>query len=119
MKSRSRSTTGLVYAAAGMVIFLEDAWASSHRISRRAISRGISSSVHIAAARGESHDPAPAPLSPARSPLRPTGQMILPPRYYLLRLVRRGPLVPGRLRWLDHAPEDPEWNKLDRGRLSI
>ncbi len=41
------------------------------------------------------------------------------PRYYLLRAVRYGPLVPARLRWLDHAPEDPETNKLDRGRLSI
>lgn len=42
-----------------------------------------------------------------------------PPLYYLVRQVRFGPLVPARLRWLDHAPEDPAENKLDRGRLSI
>jgi hypothetical protein len=42
-----------------------------------------------------------------------------PPRYFLLRLKRDGPLVPGRLRWLDHAPEDPPDNKLDRGNHSI
>ena len=41
------------------------------------------------------------------------------PRYFLMRAVRHGPLVPARLRWLDHAPEDPDENKLDRGRLSI
>jgi len=41
------------------------------------------------------------------------------PRYFLLRVRRDGPLVPARLRWLDHAPEDPPTNKLDRGRLSI
>lgn len=38
--------------------------------------------------------------------------------YFLLRVRRRGPLVPARIRLIDHAPEDPEWNKLDRGRLS-
>jgi hypothetical protein len=37
----------------------------------------------------------------------------------MLRVVRTGPLVPARLRWLDHAPDDPPENKLDRGRLSI
>lgn len=41
------------------------------------------------------------------------------PQHFLMRLRRDGPLVPARLRWLDHAPEDPEDNKLDRGRLSI
>jgi hypothetical protein len=40
-------------------------------------------------------------------------------RHFRLRLRRGGPLVPARIRWLDFAPEDPEWNKLDRGRLSI
>ncbi len=40
------------------------------------------------------------------------------PRYFMLRLRRDGPLVPGRLRWLDHEPGEPD-NKLDRGRLSI
>lgn len=39
---------------------------------------------------------------------------LAPPRHFLLRLTRLGPLVPARLRWLDHAPEDPAWNKLDR-----
>jgi hypothetical protein len=41
------------------------------------------------------------------------------PQHFLLRVVRGGPLVPARLRWLDHAPDDPDDNKLDRGRLSI
>lgn len=41
------------------------------------------------------------------------------PRHFLLRLRRRGPLVPARLHWIDHAPGDPQDNKLDRGRLSI
>jgi hypothetical protein len=37
----------------------------------------------------------------------------------MLRVRRDGPLVPARLRWLDHAPDDPPENRLDRGRLSI
>jgi len=41
------------------------------------------------------------------------------PLYFMLRVTRLGPLVPARLRWLDHAPEDPPDNKLDRGRLSV
>lgn len=46
--------------------------------------------------------------------------MTLPaPRHFLMRLVRGGPLVCARLRWLDHALEDPPENKLDRGRLSV
>lgn len=44
--------------------------------------------------------------------------MTLPaPRFFMLRVRRDGPLVPARLRWLDHEP-GVEWNKLDRGRLS-
>jgi hypothetical protein len=39
-----------------------------------------------------------------------------PPRHYLIRLRRDGPLVPARLRWLDHEPGEPD-NKLDRGSL--
>ena len=34
-------------------------------------------------------------------------------RYEILRLVRRGPLMPVRLFWCDHEPSDPT-NKLDR-----
>lgn len=30
-----------------------------------------------------------------------------PPRYYLLRAVRQGPLVPARLHWIDHEPGEP------------
>jgi hypothetical protein len=41
------------------------------------------------------------------------------PQYFMMRVRRGGPLVPARLRWLDHAPDDPEDNRLDRGRLSI
>lgn len=37
----------------------------------------------------------------------------------MLRVRRDGPLVAARLRWLDHAPQDPPENKLDRGRLSV
>jgi hypothetical protein len=40
-------------------------------------------------------------------------------RYFLLRVTRYGPLVPARLFWCDHAPDDPPDNRLDRGRLSI
>ena len=36
-----------------------------------------------------------------------------PPRYFLLRLTRHGPLVPGRLRFIDHEP-GVETNKRDR-----
>jgi hypothetical protein len=39
------------------------------------------------------------------------------PRHFLMRLRRDGPLVPARLRWLDHEPGEPD-NKLDRGRLT-
>jgi len=39
--------------------------------------------------------------------------------HYLLRAVRFGPLVPARLWWCDHGPDDPADNKLDRGRLSV
>ena len=39
-----------------------------------------------------------------------------PARYFLLRLTRDGPLVPARLRWIDHEPGEAE-NKLDRGRI--
>jgi hypothetical protein len=38
--------------------------------------------------------------------------------YWLMQVVRGGPLTPARLRVLDHAPDDPPWNKLDRGNLS-
>jgi hypothetical protein len=40
------------------------------------------------------------------------------PRYFVLRLVRDGPLLPARLLWLDHEPGVPD-NKLDRGRASL
>lgn len=40
-------------------------------------------------------------------------------QHYMLRLTRLGPLVPARIRWIDHAPQDPPENKLDRGRLSV
>ena len=36
------------------------------------------------------------------------------PSYFLMRLVRNGPLVPARLMYLDHGPDDPPDNKLDR-----
>jgi hypothetical protein len=39
--------------------------------------------------------------------------------HFMLRVTRLGPLVPARIRLLDHAPEDPPWNRLDRGRLSL
>jgi hypothetical protein len=39
---------------------------------------------------------------------------IPPPRYFLMRQRRDGPLVPARLWWCDHDPADPD-NKLDRG----
>jgi len=39
-------------------------------------------------------------------------------RHFVLRVTRYGPLVPARLRWLDHEPGVPE-NRLDRGRLSL
>lgn len=38
------------------------------------------------------------------------------PRYYLMRLVRHGPLVPARQQWLDHEPGELS-NKRDRGGL--
>jgi hypothetical protein len=38
--------------------------------------------------------------------------------YYLLRLTRRGPLVPARLVFLNHEPGVPD-NLLDRGHRSI
>ncbi len=38
--------------------------------------------------------------------------------HFLLRVTRLGPLVPARIRLLDHAPQDPPENTLDRGRLS-
>jgi hypothetical protein len=41
------------------------------------------------------------------------------PRYFVLRLTRYGPLLPARLWWCDHGPEDPPDNKLDRGRLNL
>jgi hypothetical protein len=40
-------------------------------------------------------------------------------RYFLLRAVRHGPLLPARLYWCDHGPDDPPENRLDRGRLSL
>jgi hypothetical protein len=40
-------------------------------------------------------------------------------RHFLLRVTRYGPLVPARLFWCDHGPDDPPDNKLDRGRLSL
>jgi len=40
-------------------------------------------------------------------------------RHFLLRVTRYGPLVPVRLHWCDHGPDDPPDNKLDRGRLSL
>lgn len=40
-------------------------------------------------------------------------------KYYVLRLARFGPLLPARLYWCDHGPDDPPENKLDRGRLSL
>lgn len=40
-------------------------------------------------------------------------------RHFLLRVTRYGPLVPGRLWWCDHGPDDPPDNRLDRGRLSL
>lgn len=40
-------------------------------------------------------------------------------RYFLLRAVRHGPLLPARLYWCDHGPDDPPTNRLDRGRLSL
>jgi hypothetical protein len=36
-----------------------------------------------------------------------------PPQHFVLRLVRGGPLVPARLRWLDHEPNEPD-NPRDR-----
>ena len=39
-------------------------------------------------------------------------------RYFVLRVVRGGPLVPARLWFCDSEPGVPE-NKLDRGRLSL
>jgi len=39
--------------------------------------------------------------------------------HFVLRVARFGPLVPGRLYWCDHGPDDPPENKLDRGRLSL
>ena len=43
---------------------------------------------------------------------------MIAPVHFLLRVRQGGPLVPARLRWLDHAPLDPPDNVLDRGRLS-
>lgn len=40
-------------------------------------------------------------------------------RYFVLRAVRYGPLVPARLWWCDHGPDDPPESRLDRGRLSL
>lgn len=40
-------------------------------------------------------------------------------RHFLMRVTRYGPLVPARLHWCDHGPDDPPENKLDRGRLSL
>jgi len=40
-------------------------------------------------------------------------------RYFLMRVTRYGPLVPARLFWCDHGPDDPPENRLDRGRLSL
>lgn len=39
--------------------------------------------------------------------------------HFVLRVARHGPLVPARLFWCDHGPDDPPENKLDRGRLSL
>jgi hypothetical protein len=39
-------------------------------------------------------------------------------RYFVMRVVRGGPLVPARLWFCDSEPGVPE-NKLDRGRLSL
>jgi hypothetical protein len=41
-----------------------------------------------------------------------------PPRHFLMRVRRDGPLVPARIWLCDHEPASPE-NKLDRGRLSV
>lgn len=40
------------------------------------------------------------------------------PAFFMLRLLRHGPLTPGRY-WLDDAEPGVPDNKLDRGRLSI
>jgi len=41
-----------------------------------------------------------------------------PPRYFLLRLVRNGPLVPGRLQVIDHEPGEPD-NKREGSRWPV
>lgn len=44
--------------------------------------------------------------------------IVRPPTYYLMRQRRDGPIVPARLQWLDHEPDEPD-NKLDRGHQSV
>jgi len=39
--------------------------------------------------------------------------------HFVLRAVRHGPLLPARLWFCDHGPDDPPENRLDRGRLSL
>lgn len=63
--------------------------------------------------------PPAAPGLPARHEPRHLPPAIMqPPAYFVLRVVRDGPLVPARLWWCDHEPQEPD-NKLDRGRLSV
>lgn len=40
------------------------------------------------------------------------------PRYYLMRQVRYGPLVPARLYWIDHEPGEPS-NKRESSRWPV
>lgn len=59
----------------------------------------------------------PPRVQPAPMIARPLPK-VRPPTYYVMRQRRDGPLLPARLQWLDHEPEEPD-NKLDRGYQSV